>query len=72
MGVFPAAVHLFPSGVLGCHNGTCVGGGVELGSFRRENLVGGISYQMQRRGIQRREIQQGMRWSARAGGAPAP
>lgn len=67
MGVFPAAVHLFPSGVLGCHNGTCVGGGVELGSFRRENLVGGTSCQMQRR-----EMPREMRWSARAGGAPAP
>ena len=46
--------------------------GFELGSFRRENLVGGISYQMQRRQMRCRGIQPGMRWSAQAGGAPAP
>ena len=61
-----------PQGYSGATTERVWAAGFELGSFRRENLVGGISYQMRRCGIQRREIQRGMRWSARAGGAPAP
>ena len=57
-----------PQGYSGATTERVWAAGYELGSFRRENLVGGrISCQ-----IQRCEIQPGMRWSARAGGAPAP
>ena len=72
MGVFPAAAHLAPQGYSDATTERVWAAGCELGSFRRENLVGGISCRMQRQQMRRREIQPGMRWSARAGGAPAP
>ena len=56
-----------PQGYSGATTERVWAAGFELGSFRREKSVGGISYQMQRR-----EIQRETRWSARAGGAPAP
>lgn len=66
-----------PRGYAGATTERVWAAGFELGSFRREKSVGGISCQMQCRGIQRRQmqhrgIQRETRWSARAGGAPAP
>lgn len=68
----PAAVHLPLRGTRVPQRNVCGRRGLSSAHSAAKNLVGGISCQIQHRGIQRRGIQREMRWSARAGGAPAP
>ena len=71
-GVFPAAVHLPLRGTRVPQRNVCGRRGLSSAHSAADHLVGGISRQMQRRQMQRCGILREMRWSARAGGAPAP